>query len=68
MINTNKLRGMIVERGFSQRDVAKALNINEMTFYRKMKKGIFSNVEIELMISLLAIDDPCSVFFAPDVS
>ena len=39
MINTNKLKGVIVERGTTQQAVADAIGIDRSTFYRKMKKG-----------------------------
>lgn len=64
MIQTDKLRGIIVENGYSQRTVAKAIGITEKTFYEKMKKGVFGSDEIQTMIDLLHIEDPVSIFFA----
>lgn len=66
MIRTDKIRGLIAERGLSQAKVAQELGMNENTFYRKMKKGIFGSDEIEEMIKLLKIDDPSSIFFAQE--
>ena len=40
MIDTNKLRGVIVENGKTQCDVAKMLGMTPKTFYSKMKKGV----------------------------
>ena len=37
-MNTNKLRGVIAERGMTQRQVAAAIGMTERTFYTKMKK------------------------------
>ena len=45
-----KLRGVIYERGMSQRQVAVALGMSERTFYTKMKKGVFRTDEAEKMI------------------
>lgn len=39
MVNTNKLKGVIVERGTTQQSVAESIGINRSTFYRKMKHG-----------------------------
>lgn len=39
MVNTAKLKGLIVERGTTQQTVADALEIDRSTFYRKLKKG-----------------------------
>ena len=68
MILTNELRGIIVSRGLSQADVAKELGVTPGTFYRKMKNGIFSNLEIAAMMKLLNIDNPMRIFFAGDVA
>ena len=68
MIDTNKLRGAIVENGLSQREVAKQLGITDKTFYDKMKKGVFSSAEIDTMIEILSIKDPLRIFFAQHVS
>lgn len=64
MIDTNKLRGCIAERGFSQREVAREIGITENTFYRKIKEKRFDSDEIEAMILLLDIKNPVEIFFA----
>lgn len=64
MVATDKLRGIISERGLSQREVAKRLGITEKTFYSKMKKGVFGTDEAERLVRLLEIKDPASIFFA----
>lgn len=68
MILTNKLRGIIAEKGLSQADVAKEIGITPKTFYEKMKNGVFGSDEIEIMIDLLDIEDPVSIFFANKVT
>ena len=50
MILTNKLKGLIAEKGLSQSDVAKEIGITPKTFYEKMKIGVFGSDEIEIMI------------------
>ena len=64
MIDTNALRGKIVAEGYTQEQVAKAIGIAPKTFYLKMKKGVFSSDEMERMIELLSIENPCAIFFA----
>ena len=64
MIDTNKLRGAISERGMSQRKIAKILGMTEKTFYTKMKKGVFDSDEMQKMIDVLEIKNPAEVFFA----
>lgn len=68
LIKTNKLRGLIVEKGLSQSDVAKNIGIAPKTFYEKMKKGVFGTDEVEKMIQLLDIKDPADIFFADGVT
>ena len=63
MINAPKLRGLIIERGFTQQDVALYIGISAKTFYDKMKTGKFKLNEIDKMVELLGLDDPVPVFF-----
>ena len=64
MVDTSKLRGIIVSVNLTQTKVAKSIGIAPKTFYMKMKKGVFGSDEIEKMIDLLKIDDPIPIFFA----
>ena len=64
MINTGKLKGIIVESGYSQQDVANQIGITPKTFYEKMKKGVFGSDEMQMMIDMLHIEDPAAIFFA----
>lgn len=64
MVATDKLRGVIAERGLTQRKVAEHLGMTEKTFYTKMKKGVFDSDEMSEMISYLKIQDPLEIFFA----
>lgn len=68
MVNTNKLRGIIAERGLDQKDVAEMIGKSPKTFYEKMKKGKFDSDEIMTMVSKLAIQNPVEIFFANDVT
>ena len=68
MINVAKLKGKIAEKGTSQAKLAKILNITPKTFYDKMKKGIFTNVEIEILVKELDINNPMEIFFTDKVS
>ncbi len=66
MLAVDKLRGIIAERGLSQRKVASYLGITEKTFYTKMKKGVFGTDEVEKMVDLLQIDNPTDIFLAKE--
>ena len=66
MIRTDKLRGVIAEKGYSQTDIAKFIGITPKTFYEKMKIGIFGSDEIQIMIEKLDIENPMDIFFADE--
>ena len=68
MINTDKLRGIIAERGLTQPKVAIMLGITPKTFYNKMDKRRFDSDEMSQMINLLGISNPVEVFFAEIVA
>jgi predicted transcriptional regulator len=68
MVNTNKLKGLIVESGYSQKSFAKALGIPAGTFYHKMKRGIFGSDEMQKMVELLGMENPQEIFFAQNVT
>ena len=63
-MDTAKLRGIIAERGFSQREVARRIGMTEKTFYTKMKSGIFGTDEADRMIELLDIKNPAASFLS----
>ena len=64
MVDTNKLKGIIIENEKTQEDVARYIGITPKTFYLKMKKKVFGSDEIEKMIDYLNIEDPAPIFFA----
>lgn len=68
MIDTNALKGIIVSKGKTQKDVAIYLDITPKAFYEKMKKGVFGSDEMEGMIELLEIENPVDIFFAKEVT
>lgn len=68
MVDTRRLKAIIVENDLTQEKVAKYLNIAPKTFYSKMKKAKFGSDEMEKMVELLHIEDPNKVFFAKNVT
>ena len=68
LIRTDELRGIIAKNGFSQANVAEMLGITPKTFYEKMKKKKFCSDEIQIMINILKIENPCDIFFAEEVT
>lgn len=68
MINTDRLRGRMAEKGISQPTMAKLLKISPATFYRKMRKGVFDSDEIEIMMKNLGYDSLRTIFFPNNMS
>ena len=65
MVDTSKLKGIIVANNMTQEGVAKSIGLSRKTFYCRMKSGVFGSDEIEKMVKLLNIDDPMSIFLHP---
>ncbi len=70
MVNINKLKGVIVEKGLTQSEMAKKMGISDRTFYNKMKRRVFNSDEIIEIASILAIGekDVIAIFFDQDVT
>ena len=64
MVAVDKLRGIIAERGYSQRQIAEKIGVSPKTSYNKMQKGVFGTDEVERMVTLLRIDNPADIFLA----
>ena len=64
MLAADKLKKVILERGYSQAEIVRKLGITPKTFYKKMKKGVFLSNEIEAIIEILELENPFDIFFA----
>lgn len=64
LIRTDKLRGIMAEKGYSQKDMAAFIRVTPKTFYRKMKNGVFDSDEIQIMMEKLEMENPMEIFFA----
>lgn len=63
MITTNEIKGLIRARGMTQAEVAEKMGINPVTLSRKLSKGVLNSDEIEVLIEVLEINNPASIFF-----
>lgn len=67
-INTNKLKGKMVEQGMTAEEVAKKVGMNPSTFYRKIKAcGLsFTVAEMYKLVDVLRLSqkDAIDIFFA----
>ena len=58
MVNVNKLKGKIVEKGFSVEMIAKGINMDVSTLYRKLQNNgeKFTIKEADLITDFLLLD------------
>lgn len=69
MFHKNKLKAQMALLGVTAKDLAKELDINEATFYRKMQRdGDFTRKEINTIIQVLQITNPEEIFFAEELA
>lgn len=61
-INTEKLRGIIAEKGLTGTKIAPMLNMSAKTFYSKMKTGNFTLGDAEKLADILDISDRGEIF------
>lgn len=67
MFSKNKLSAKIVENGFTMKDIAERLGINQATLYRKMNSETdFTRNEISMLKDCLhfSLDEMNDIFFA----
>lgn len=69
MINTNKLKAAIVEKGMTQVSVAKAIGMSNRAWFSRMQNGKLDADEIYAIIKVVGIDneDAVGIFFADEV-
>lgn len=68
MINAKLIRAKIVERGMTQKQLAREIGMSEKTFSVKMNTGKFGLDEADKMIRILQIDEPEKYFFTNEVA
>lgn len=63
-MNVQKLKGVMAERGYNQRKLAREMGISEPTIYSKVKKGVFGSDEIMRIMSILHLskEETCEIF------
>lgn len=67
MVNANKLRGKIVERGLSVSSVSAAIGVHKSTFYRKLSGDApFTIQDADRLVDVLGLtsEETKSIFFS----
>lgn len=70
MLDVQKLKGKIVEKGKSVESVSAELGINPATFYRKLKNNSFEINEADKLVDILSLtsDEAIAIFFSSTVA
>ena len=69
MFDRNRLKAQMVLNGVTAKQLCEALDIDESTFYRKLKNnGQFTREEIATMIKVLKIENPSEIFFINELA
>lgn len=70
MLDVQKLKGKIVEKGKNIESVSADLGINPATFYRKMKNNSFEIREVDKLVKILSLNggEASAIFFSDIVA
>lgn len=63
MVDVNKLKALIVERGFKQNEVYNRIGLSKRQWQHRMENKKFDSNEIASLIKVLDIDNPSPIFF-----
>ncbi|HAX53363.1 helix-turn-helix domain-containing protein [Blautia liquoris] len=72
MVNTNKLRGKMIEHGMNVEELSLALGMNRATFYRRLNSDgeEFSIREADMIVNILKLkkEEANAIFFSQFVA
>lgn len=68
MVDTLKLKALVIEKGKTQTGVAAEMGMSKKSWYDRMKKKKFDSDEMYQLIHILDIKDPALIFFADKVT
>lgn len=68
MVNTRKLKALLVKQGYTQKEIATQLKLSTTAFFNKLhNKSEFTANEIGDLSMILYIKDKDEIFFAQNV-
>lgn len=67
MVRTDKIAGLLAEHNIKKKEAADAIGRTTTTLCTRLKHGEdFTIGEAQILIDMLGIEDPASIFFAKD--
>jgi DNA-binding Xre family transcriptional regulator len=68
MMDRNLLKSIMALKGINQKALCNAIGMQQPTFSRKLKKGVFGTDEAQKIATVLEMENPAAVFFAQEVA
>lgn len=68
MVDTLKIKALIVEKGMTQIEVAEKMGMSRKVWFDRMSKRKFDSDEMYNLIHILEIENPTPIFFADKVT
>ncbi len=68
MVDVNKLKAAVVEKGLGYGEVAEKIGMSRKTWYDRIASKKFNSDEMYRLIKVLDIEDPTAIFFADEVT
>lgn len=68
MVDTLKIKALVVERGMTQMEVANKMGMSKKVWYDRMHRKKFDSEEMYNLIHILNIENPAPIFFADKVT
>lgn len=63
MVDTNKLKATIVERGLTQTEVRNRMGLTKRQWQHRIEKKKFDSDDMLKLVNILDITDPVPIFF-----
>lgn len=68
MVDVNKLKAAVVEKGLGYGEVAEKIGMSRRTWYDRISAKRFNSDEMYKLIKVLDIENPTAIFFADEVT
>lgn len=68
MVDVNKLKGLIVERGLTQTEVRNRMGLTKRQWQCRIEKKKFDSDDMMKLITILEISNPSPIFFVNEVT
>lgn len=64
MVDVNKLKGLIVEKGLTQTEVYNRMGLSKRQWQGRIENKKFDSDDMKKLVDILGIENPSPIFFA----